>query len=174
MAAHLDVLVHQFLSDLPAHQIPFGGLNKGVNDKVGSTFGHKRIQFLRGLSRRVNGGPRESPEGVDGLEILPPGGGPRGNLGEEAGRCLRIIHLNGTPDHQVALRSSGEDVIEVNLISELGDLFAELFEKVLPLFGRLLPKEIREAEHGVVVQLPARCCFAHDSSLPPVGGGTIS
>jgi len=46
-------------------------------------------------------------------------------------------------------------VIEENLFSELGDLFAELFEEGLLLLGRLLPKEIREAEHGVVVQLSA-------------------
>jgi hypothetical protein len=89
-------------------------------------------------------------------------------LGEEAGRSLRIIHLNGTPDHQVALRSSGEDVIKVNVFSELGDLVAELFEEVLPLFGWLLPKGIRKAEHGVVVQLPARRCFAHNRCLSPV------
>jgi hypothetical protein len=54
--------------------------------------------------------------------------------------------LNSTPDHQVPFRSGGEDVIEVNVFSELGDLFAELFKEGLPLLGRLLPKEIREAE----------------------------
>ncbi len=72
--------------------------------------------------------------------------------------------MNSAPDHQVAFRSSGEDVIEENLFSELGDLLAELFEEGLLLLGRLLPKEIREAEHGVVVQLPARLCLGHNLS----------
>jgi len=86
LPSHLDVLVHHFLSSLPAHQIPFGGLHKGVKDKIGSAFGHQRIQFLRGLSRRVNGRTRESPQGGEWLEILSPGGGGGGELGEEAGR----------------------------------------------------------------------------------------